>query len=409
LSATARSRSTEGSTPVRPAAWPTPARACSWRARPSSAPRTRPPRTTPSRRPRALPRRERGELEPFLRRLATLAVIVVAILIAGTFAYAQFEDVSAWRGFLLTLDTVATVGSNPDPSALGAQITKVLLILVGVGTLFYALVTIAEFFVAGHLGEILEERRTLNKIDDLKDHHLICGFGRVGRQVARDLQMAGDDFVIIDELEENKERADQMGALFLLGRPSEDEMLKAAGIAHAISVLACVDSDAENIFTCLTARELRSDITIVARASVEDSEKKLLRAGADRVISPYKSSGAEMARLALQPQVTGVVDVAPQYRMEEIDVTRGCAGEGKTIGEVRGTTTVAAVRKGDGRVTPQPPQDTVLQAGDVLVAMGTTDALKKLEVLFAPTRPGTTVSPNESGSSLASPAEDPRT
>ena len=317
-------------------------------------------------------------------------------------AYSLFENVSLWRGFLFTLDTVATVGSNPDPPDLGGQITKVLLILLGVGTLFYALVTIAEFFVAGHLGEILEEGRTLKQIERLKDHHLICGFGRVGRQVARDLKVGGDDFVIIDGLEENREIADQMGALFLLGRPSEDEMLKAAGIERAISVLACVDSDAENIFTCLTARELRSDIRIVARASVEDSEKKLLRAGADRVISPYKSSGAEMARLALQPQVTGVVDVAPEYRMEEIDVSEGCPGEGKTIGEVRGTTTIAALRKADGRVSPQPPSSTVLQAGDVMVAMGTTDALKNLESMFAPTRPDTTISGQPASSAEAS-------
>jgi voltage-gated potassium channel len=302
------------------------------------------------------------------------------------------QDVSLWRGFIFTLDTIATVGSDPTPSDLPGQIVKVLLIMLGVGTLFYALVTVTEFFVAGHLGEILEERRTLNQIEHLSGHHLVCGFGRVGRQVARDLQAGGDEFVIIDELEENREIADQMGALFLLGRPSEDEMLRAAGIDKAISVLACVDSDAENIFTCLTARELRSDITIVARASVEDSEKKLRRAGADRVISPYKSSGAEMARLALQPQVTGVVDVAPEYRMEEIDVTEGCRGVGKSIGEVRGTTTIAAVRSGDGRVHPQPPSDTVLRAGDVLIAMGTREALKKLELMFAPTRPGTSTS-----------------
>jgi voltage-gated potassium channel len=154
-----------------------------------------------------------------------------------------------------------------------------------------------------------------------------------------------------------------------------------------------VDSDAENIFTCLTARELRSDITIVARASVEDSEKKLLRAGADRVISPYKSSGAEMARLALQPQVTGVVDVAPEYRMEEIDVSEGCEAAGRTIAEVRGTTTVAAIRGSDGQVHPQPASDTVLRAGDVVVAMGTVDALKKLEAMFVPgpARPGNAV------------------
>ncbi len=360
-----------------------------------------PPAPTPqSRRPRALRRRERAELEPFLRRLAALAALVVAIVVAGSVAWSLFESVSLWRGFLFTLDTVATVGSNPDPPDLGGQITKVLLILVGVGTLFYALVTVTEFFVAGHLGEILAERRTLNKIDDLKAHHLICGFGRVGRQVARDLKAGGDDFVIIDELEENREIAEQMGALFLLGRPSDDEMLKAAGIERAISVLACVDSDAENIFTCLTARELRGDITIVARASVEDSEKKLLRAGADRVISPYKSSGAEMARLALQPQVTGVVDVAPEYRMEEIDVSEGCEAEGKTIGEVRGTTTIAAVRDSAGRVSPQPAATTVLRAGDVVIAMGTTDALRKLETMFAPTRPGTVVSsPDQPASS----------
>jgi voltage-gated potassium channel len=304
--------------------------------------------------------------------------------VAGSVAYSLSQDVSLWKGFLFTLDTVATVGSAPEPDDLPGQVTKVMLIVLGVGTLFYALVTVTEFFVAGHLGEVLEERRTLNKIDDLSGHHLICGFGRVGRQVARDLKVGGDDFVVIDELDENKGIAEQMGAPFLRGRPSDDDVLKAAGIARAISVLCCMDSDAENIFTCLTARELRSDITVVARASVEDSEKKLLRAGANRVISPYKSSGAEMARLALQPQVTGVVDVAPEYRMEEIDVTEGCEADGKTIGEVRGTTTIAAVRNSDGKVHPQPPSDTVLRAGDVLVAMGTVEALHKLESLFVP-------------------------
>jgi voltage-gated potassium channel len=331
-----------------------------------------------------LRRRERSELEPFLRRLAILILLVLAIMAAGSIAYSLTQDVSVWKGFLFTLDTVATVGSAPEPDDLPGQITKVLLIVLGVGTLFYALVTVTEFFVAGHLGEILEERRTLNKIEDLSGHHLICGFGRVGRQVARDLQAGEVDFVVIDELDENREIADEIGAPFLLGRPSDDHMLKDAGIERAVSVLACVDSDAENIFTCLTARELRSDITIVARASVEDSEKKLMRAGADRVISPYKSSGAEMARLALQPQVTGVVDVAPEYRMEEIDVSEGCEAAGKTIGEVRGTTSIAAVRGSDGKVHPQPSVDTVLSAGDVVVAMGTVDALRQLESLFVP-------------------------
>ncbi|HEU4980149.1 MAG TPA: TrkA family potassium uptake protein [Solirubrobacterales bacterium] len=330
----------------------------------------------------------RGEFEPFLRRMAALLAMLVGLQIAGTIGFVVTENTSLWDGFLWTIDTVATVGSIPSPEATGGQIVKVVLIVLGVGTLFYALVTVTEFFVAGHLGEILLERRTLKKIADLSEHHLICGFGRVGRQVARDLRVTGDDFAVIDELPENKEVADQMGALFLQGRPSDDEMLRGAGIDRARSVIACADSDAENIFTCLTARELRDDITIVARASVEDSEKKMLRAGANRVISPYKSSGAEMARLAQQPQVSGVVDVAPEYRMEEIEVTEGCQGAGKTIGEVRGTTLIAALRRRD-EVQPQPPSSTELRPGDVLVAMGTVQALDRLAYLFAPRRTAT--------------------
>jgi voltage-gated potassium channel len=336
---------------------------------------------------------QRGELEPFLRRLALLIGLILALQAAGTIGFMVTEDVSAWRGFLWTLDTVATIGSIPDPQDVDGQIVKVLLIMLGVGTLFYALVTVTEFFVAGHLGDILAERRTLNKIEDLSEHHLICGFGRVGRQVARDLKAGEVDFVVIDDLPENKEIADGMGAPFLLGRPSDDEMLRAAGIDRAISVLACVDSDAENIFTCLTARELRSDITIVARAAVEDSEKKLLRAGADRVISPYKTSGAEMARLALHPQVAALVDVAPEYRMEEIEVTEGCEGVGRAIGDIRGSAVIAALRRTDGDVQPQPAAETVLRAGDVLVAMGTVGALERLEGLFTPRRPQPADSP----------------
>ena len=217
---------------------------------------------------------DRDELGPFLGRLAALVGLIVAIQIVGMVAYALIEDVSLWQGFLYTLDTVATVGSYPTPDDLGGQILKVLLIVLGVGTLFYALVTVTEFFVAGHLGEILEERRTLKKIDDLSGHHLICGFGRVGRQVASDLRAAGAPYVVIDENPANREAAYAPGVRFITARPSDDEALRDAGIARARAIVACVDSDAENIFIALTARELRPDIAIVARASLEENEKK---------------------------------------------------------------------------------------------------------------------------------------
>lgn len=314
-----------------------------------------------------------------------LVLAICILLAAGTIGYMVTEGTSVGFGFVWALDTVATVGSIPEPTGTGGQVLKVLLIVFGVGTLFYALVTVTEFFVSGHLSGLLEERRVLKKIDSLSDHILICGFGRVGQQAARDLQAAGRHFVVIDSNPAGtREYAEAIGALFIEGSPSDDETLRAAGIMRAAGVMACVDSDPENIFTTLTARELRSDITIVARASVEDSESKLRRAGADRIVSPYKTSGSEMVRYALHPQVSGVVDVAPEYRMEEIEVVAGCEAVGKTLEDVRGSSVIVALRHPDGTVRPQPPADTVLQGGHVLIAMGETGALERLEGMLAP-------------------------
>lgn len=314
-----------------------------------------------------------------------LVLAICILLAAGTIGYMVTEGTSVGFGFVWALDTVATVGSIPEPTGTGGQVLKVLLIVFGVGTLFYALVTVTEFFVSGHLSGLLEERRVLKKIDSLSDHILICGFGRVGQQAARDLQAAGGRFVVIDSNPAGtREYAEAIGALFIEGSPSDDETLRAAGIMRAAGVMACVDSDPENIFTTLTARELRSDITIVARASVEDSESKLRRAGADRIVSPYKTSGSEMVRYALHPQVSGVVDVAPEYRMEEIEVIAGCEAVGKTLEDVRGSSVIVALRHPDGTVRPQPPADTVLQGGHVLIAMGETGALERLEGMLAP-------------------------
>jgi voltage-gated potassium channel len=271
----------------------------------------------------------------------------------------------------------------------GGQVVKVALIVLGVGTLFYALVTVTEFFVAGHMGDVLEQRRMQKMIDSLSDHHIICGFGRVGRQVAHDLRAANAKYVVVDSNPENRELATVVGVRFIEGDAADDQVLRQAGIERARALLACADSDAENVFITLTARELRSDIAIVARASVEHSEKKLKRAGADRVISPYKSSGTEMARLALHPQVTGIVDVDTEYRMEEIAVTAGCDGANQTIGDIRGGALIVGLRRADGSFQPQPPADAVLCPGDVVMALGTPRTLDRLERLFLPAPDGT--------------------
>jgi voltage-gated potassium channel len=330
--------------------------------------------------------RSHDELTVFLRRLAVVGLVIVGVLVLGTVGFVVIEHTSVGYGFVWTLDTISTLGSIPDPHGALSHVLKSVLTIGGVGTLFYALVALTEFFVAGHLSGLLDERRRQKMIDSLSDHYVICGFGRVGRQVAKDLHAANARYVVVDSNPANRDLAQGVGVRFLEGEPSDDEVLRRAGIERARGVVACVDSDAENVFITLTARQIRPEVLIVARASVEDSEKKLQRAGADRVISPYKASGSEMARLALHPQVAGAVDVDAEYRMEEIGVSEGCDGVGQTVGDIRGGSVIVALRKADGSLNPQPPAEAVLEAGDRFVALGSPRALERLETLFEPER-----------------------
>jgi voltage-gated potassium channel len=323
-------------------------------------------------------------LELILGQLARLGVLFAVLLLGGTLGFVVTEDTSVWGGVTWTLDTIATVGSVPAPSSTGGQIVKAFLIVLGVGTLYYALVSATEFFVAGHATGLLDARRRERIVDDISEHYLVCGFGRVGRQVVRDLRAAGASYVVIDHNPESLKVAEAAGVPWLQGEASDEALLRRAGIDRCRALIACVDSDAENVFITLTARELRPDLTVVARASSPEAEPKLRRAGAERIVSPYKSSGSEMARLALHPQVTGVVDVAPEYRMEEIEASPGCPGAGRPLADIAGPAIVAAVRRASGELVPQPPSDTVVEAGDVLVVMGTPETIGRLETLFTP-------------------------
>jgi voltage-gated potassium channel len=329
----------------------------------------------------AIPRN--GQLTIFAKRVRLLGAIVLGLLALGTVGLAVAEGVGPWYAFRWTLDTVATVGGFPQPRTTAGQIFHVGLIVLGVGTLFYALATMVEFFVAGHLGDLLAARRMQRMIDSLTDHHIICGFGRVGRQVAHDLRTARAEYVVVDSNAENRRLPGWVDMRFIEGDGSDEAVLVRAGIARARSLIACADSDANNVFITLTARELRADIPIVARAAVEDSEKKLKRAGADRVISPYKTSGTEMARLALHPRLSGVVDVDVEYRLEEIEVSEGCEAVRQTVGDIRGGSMIVGLRR-ESHFQPQPPADTALLPGDVIVAMGTPTALERLEQLSDP-------------------------
>jgi voltage-gated potassium channel len=264
----------------------------------------------------------RREIGRFLRRLVTLLVALAALTLIGGALLAIFEDVSYWKGINWAVDIVATTGSIGEPQTVGGEIVKVALISFGLGTLLYLLVTFVELFVAGHMTGLLGVWRMERRIENLSDHFLICGFGRVGQQVARDLMEADVDFVVIDDNPDMRETIEELGVLNLQGPTADDALLLEAGIQRARAVIACVDSDAENIFITLSARELAPDVEIIARASQESSERKLIRAGASDVISPYKASGRAMARIALsaRPQArrdpTGLATPDPEQALQ---------------------------------------------------------------------------------------------
>jgi voltage-gated potassium channel len=250
----------------------------------------------------------RREIGHFLRRLITLFAMLTALTLVCATVLSIAENVSWWRGVVWSVDIVATIGSLPHPSTVVGEVVEIVLITLGLGTLFYLLVTFVELFVAGHMTGLLGVWKMERRIQELSGHYLICGFGRVGQQVARDFREQGVDFVVIDDNADVREAMDEMEVLYMHGSASDDAILREAGIERARAVIACVDSDAENIFITLSARELAPEIEIIARASQESSERKLVRAGADDVISPYKASGRAMARIALSARPQGERD-----------------------------------------------------------------------------------------------------
>ncbi len=237
----------------------------------------------------------------FARRLVLLLAALVTVTISSAIAFALAEHTSVAYGCAWALDKITTVGALPTPSDVGGRVILAILELFGIGTLFYGLATVAEFFVSGQLSGLLEQRRVQKMIDSYTDHFIVCGYGRVGRQVTRDLRANHAEVVVIDPNPDNRLTAQHDGVAYVEAQASHDEVLLHAGIQRAAAVIACVDSDAENIFIALTARELSNNVRVIARAAIEETERKLLHAGADEVISPYTMAGAEMARLALTP------------------------------------------------------------------------------------------------------------
>jgi voltage-gated potassium channel len=299
------------------------------------------------------------------------------------------------QSFYRAVITTSLAGIDSVPNNSGGQALSVLLIFCGVTIFAFLGAVVVEAIARGVVSG--SERRRRKAIEKLRGHTIICGYGRVGRRIAHEFGSAGAEYVVVDNDPEEVEAAREAGALALEGDAIEDEDLREAGLDRAKALVAALDSDANNLYVTLSARNARPDLLIVARASDEDAERKLRQAGADRVVMPYSTAGRIMANLVLKPQVASFLNVVtsqdgPDLRFEQIEVTEGCRVVGKSIRElhVRGQTgaSIVAVAKRGGAYHTRPSADTVFDAGDVVIGVGAAAEIQALEELFAPAGAG---------------------
>jgi len=327
-----------------------------------------------------------------LHRVAVAVGATLALLLIGTLGFHRLLHEGYVDAMYRTVITATLTGLDTAPHSTGAELLTIAVALGGVAIFGYvaaeAIQAIAHEIEAG----TRQDKRRRRIIEGLHDHFIICGYGRVGRRAAEEFTASGQPFVVLDTGEEALAAAKERGVLYRRGKGSDDGDLQRAGIERARGLLASADSDAENLYITLSARSQRDDLIIVARASTREAERKLLLAGADRVVQPYAAAGTEMAKLALKPQVAAFLELisshaGPDLRLEEIEVTPSCSQVGRTIRQIRIRSTTGAVvialRTPDGTFDVTPSPDRAIEAGDVLIAIGTADELQKLEDLFA--------------------------
>jgi voltage-gated potassium channel len=314
----------------------------------------------------------------------------VLVLVGGTLGYLLFGFAPLDAAYQ-TVTTVTTVGFREvQPLSDAEQIYTMALILVGVGTVLTTFTVVVEALIEGQLGDHFGRRRMEKKIAGLSGHVVICGWGRVGRAIAQYVANAGRELIVIDT---DAERLADLPHPTLLGDATDDEVLKRAGIERASTLVAAINTDAENLYVTLSGRTLKPDLFIVARARTHTSEEKLRRAGADRVVNPQAIGGERMAAFVLQPHVAEFVDVVMhdgslEFRLEEVAVPAGSPLAGRTIREnhIRDTTgaLVLALREADGTFRTNPDPSTPVEAGQILIVIGTADQLDQLRRTAAP-------------------------
>lgn len=333
-----------------------------------------------------------GVRTPLLRRRIAIALLaLVVVLGGGTLGYTVI-GLSPLNALYQTVTTVSTVGFRElFPQTASAKVFTIVLILTGVGTVLYAFGVVLEAVIEGDLFDVWGRRRMERTINELKNHVVVCGYGRVGRAVAANLAAAGESFVIVDQ---DGERFAGVDHLTVIGDATDDEVLRRAGIERARALVAATSTDTTNVYLTLSGRALKPDLFIVGRARIADSESKLLRAGADRVINPQAIGGTRIAALLMQPHVAEFLDVVTheeqvEFRLAEVPVLDLCPLANHSLRETRlrerTGALVLALRDASGEFTTNPGPDTVVSGGDVLIVIGTSNQIEDLVALAAQT------------------------
>jgi voltage-gated potassium channel len=319
-----------------------------------------------------------------------LAVIAVGVVIAlGTVGYVVIEGWTLFDALYMTVTTVTTVGfSEVHPLSTAGRAFTMVLVILGVGTLFYVLGNVARLLLEGELRGVLGKYRIEGKMRTLTNHYIVCGYGRMGKRICKELSAKPLPFVVIEKNPEFIATLLREGVMAIEGDATQDEVLVQAGIERAKALVSVVGSDTENLYIVLTARGLNKDLYIVARAGEEGSEQKLLRAGANRVSSPYLIGGMQVAQALIRPAVVDFLELATasehlDLQMEEFTIGKGSRFDGRAVCDCgvdhdRGLI-VIAVKRSSGHMEFNPGKEVLLGGGDKLIVLGQPESLKRLE------------------------------
>ncbi len=327
-----------------------------------------------------------------LSRLRKAALALGGIIIGGTAGYMLLEGWSLLDALYMTMITISTVGYG-EVNTLGTpgRLWSMALIITGASVLVYATSSFVELVLEGTIRGYFARRRMEDAIGKLNGHYILCGYGRVGRQVAREFADEGVDFVVIDHQESEVEQCLSEGHLALHGNASDNDTLASAGVRRARGLVAAVDSDADNLFITFSARRINPQLRIVARAQSEESAGKLKQAGADRSLSPFVVEGRRLAAFAIQPEIVDFLDVVAHSKrglklsLEEIEVPKDSPLESGGPGRIRAAeqtgAKVLALLDENGNLDASPsPQDAILP-GSTLIVLGSAEQVTNLDRL----------------------------